>query len=91
MTTQAKQLASIFSQVDKDFSMDRFDDKLEVQKIIYLLQEYGINLGYAYEWYIRGPYCKQVSVDAHDVLDNDIVPQSTEQLNINTKQILQFN
>ena len=36
-----------------------------VQKIAYLAQTRGIDLGYEFEWYLRGPYCKQVSEDAH--------------------------
>jgi uncharacterized protein YwgA len=89
--THVEQLASIFSQVDKEFSMKKFDDKLQVQKIVYLLQEYGVDLGYNYEWYIRGPYCKQVSVDAHIVLETDVMPQPPEQVHLNADQIKQFN
>ncbi len=88
--TEVERLASVFSAIDKNFSMDKFEDKLEVQKIIYLLQEYGVNLGYEYEWYIRGPYCKQVSTDAHAVLDNKMPAQNPEQLNLNSEQIKQF-
>jgi len=65
-------LAGFFNGIDKALSMDQFDDKLEVQKITYLAQEYGINLGYEFEWYIRGPYCKQVSDDAHNAIDNNL-------------------
>ena len=35
---------------------DSFDDRLIAQKKIYLLQELGINIGYSFNWYIRGPY-----------------------------------
>lgn len=89
--THVEQLASVFSEVDKKFSMEKFDDKLQVQKIIYLLQEYGVNLGYNYEWYIRGPYCKQVSADAHVVLDTDVMPQPPEQVNLKADKIKEFN
>ena len=47
--------------------MDRPDDKLAVQKITYLAQAYGVDLGYEFEWYLRGPYCRQVSDDAHAI------------------------
>lgn len=33
-----------------------FDDRLICQKKIYLLQSLGTNLGYSYNWYVRGPY-----------------------------------
>lgn len=52
--------------------MDQFDDKLQVQKITYLAQEYGIDLGYEFAWNRRGPYCKQVSEHAHEILDSNV-------------------
>ncbi|MCJ8307344.1 MAG: hypothetical protein HRU07_09880 [Nitrosopumilus sp.] len=70
----AEKLAALFRSIGKPISMDMFDDKLEVQKIVYLAQTYGINLEYPFEWYIRGPYCKQVSERAHQILDNNITP-----------------
>ncbi len=52
--------------------MKQFDDKLKVQKIVYLAQEYGVDFGYAFAWNRRGPYCKQVSEHAHTILDSDV-------------------
>lgn len=37
-------------------SKDTFDDRLLSQKKVFLLQELGVNLGYSYNWYVRGPY-----------------------------------
>ena len=88
--TKVEQLETVFFNVEKEFSMNAFAEKLKVQKIIYLLQEYGVNLGYSYEWYIRGPYCKQVSVDAHSILDDGII-RPPEQTSIDLNQIQQFN
>ena len=44
-----------------DFSMDRFNDRLKLQKIIYLLQAFDVYLGYNFGWYLRGPYCSIAS------------------------------
>ena len=62
----------MFKNINKTPFMDQFDDKLEVQKITYLAQEYGIDLGYEFAWNRRGPYCKQVSEHAHKILDSDV-------------------
>jgi hypothetical protein len=35
---------------------DSFNDRLICQKKIYLLQGLGTDLGYSYNWYVRGPY-----------------------------------
>lgn len=37
-------------------SKDSFDDRLICQKKIYLLQSLGTDLGYTFNWYVRGPY-----------------------------------
>ncbi len=37
-------------------SKENFDDRLICQKKIYLLQSLGTDLGYTYNWYVRGPY-----------------------------------
>ena len=58
----------MFRAIGKEPFMEQFDDKLEVQKITYLAQEYGIGLGYTFAWNRRGPYCKQVSEHAHMIL-----------------------
>ena len=39
------------------FGMNEFNDRLRLQKFVYLLQAHDIYLGYDFSWYIRGPYC----------------------------------
>lgn len=68
MSTPEK-LANLFHAIDKKLVANKFDDKLKVQKITYLAQEYGIDLGYEFAWSRRGPYCKQVSEHAHAISD----------------------
>lgn len=44
-----------------NFSMESFNDRLRLQKFIYLLQTHNVYLGYDFSWYIRGPYCTTLS------------------------------
>lgn len=44
-----------------NISKDSFDTRLLAQKKIYLLQSLGTNLGYEYNWYLRGPYSPSLS------------------------------
>lgn len=37
-------------------SKDSFDERIICQKKIYLLQSLGTDLGYSYNWYLKGPY-----------------------------------
>ena len=47
--------------------LSTFDDRLIMQKVIYLAQAAGVRLGYYYRWYLRGPYCPSVTDDAFEV------------------------
>lgn len=55
------------------FSMDTFDDRMRLQKFVYLLQAHGVYLGYDFSWYLRGPYCSSLTTDGlilDDVYDD---------------------
>ena len=43
--------------------MSTFDNRLQLQKIIYLLQSSGMSLGYGYNWYVKGPYSSPLAYD----------------------------
>lgn len=38
-------------------------DRVRVQKAVYLGQLSGIDLGYRFSWYLRGPYCPKLTKD----------------------------
>jgi len=38
------------------FKIDGFQDRLIMQKSVYLAQAAGVHLGYYYHWYLYGPY-----------------------------------
>lgn len=55
-------------------SKDSFDDRLICQKKIYLLQALGTDLGYTYNWYVRGPYSPSLTNYVYtnlEVLENN--------------------
>lgn len=39
-----------------EIGKESFDARIICQKKIYLLQSLGTDLGYSYNWYVRGPY-----------------------------------
>jgi hypothetical protein len=45
-------------------TMDSFDQRLALQKTIYLAQQMGVSLGYQFSWYRRGPYSADLTADA---------------------------
>lgn len=48
-------LAAIMKDIG-NFDMDTFEGRLSFQKTIYLLQYFGVYLGYDFGWYIHGTY-----------------------------------
>ena len=70
-------LKPVFKSIfDRDFQPNVFEDRLEMQKTVYLLQNMGISVGdYKFMWYKHGPYSQ--------ILQNDILNlQSVGDINI---------
>ena len=44
-----------------------FNARLVLQKTIYFLQEFGLNIDYSYSWYLRGPYSPPLTRDAYEL------------------------
>ena len=80
MNREVIDLGFILNQIqDYNFSMDTFEDRLKLQKTLYLLQSFGIYLGYDFSWYLRGPYCTSLTINAfalEDIYDDiPLVPK----------------
>ena len=56
-------LGLVLQEADIPASVDTFDNRLLVQKGVYLLQDVGVELGYPYSWYVRGPYSSRLATD----------------------------
>ncbi len=51
---------------DRDFSYSDFDQRMEMQKAIYLLQDMGVPVGdYGFIWYLHGPYSQSLQDDMY--------------------------
>jgi len=52
-----------------------FSDRLILQKTIYLMQAFGLQIGYGYNWYLRGPYSPALTRDAYKLIEKyDTLP-----------------
>lgn len=56
-------LKRVVEALDEDCNIASFDDRKRLQKAIYLAQIAGIDLGYRYGWYIKGPYSTDLTRD----------------------------
>lgn len=51
---------------DRDFHYSEFNQRMEMQKAIYLLQDMGVPVGdYGFRWYLHGPYSQSLQDDMH--------------------------
>ena len=57
------------------YSLDTIDDRILLQKKIFLAQDIGLPLGYGYSWYIHGPYSTDLTAVAYQ-----IIPEGCETL-----------
>lgn len=46
---------------NSDFDMKTFDGRLRLQKLIYMVEAFGVYMGYDFSWYLRGPYCTNLA------------------------------
>lgn len=49
--------------------MESFEDRMSVQKGIYLAQAGGVALEYFFRWYLRGPYARTLTQDVFEALE----------------------
>lgn len=63
-------LALALNELDVRGDVSGFDSRLILQKTVYLIEEAGIKLGYAFNWYLRGPYSPALTRDLFDLASN---------------------
>lgn len=47
--------------------LGKFDERLIVQKAMYLATAAGHDCGYYFRWYLRGPYCSELTRDVFSI------------------------
>jgi uncharacterized protein YwgA len=60
-------LKLVFDGVGADVSVDDFDSRKLLQKVVYLVQRSGLDLSYRFAWDDKGPYCGELSVDNREL------------------------
>lgn len=62
-----------FLECEADFGFDatRFEHRLMLQKYIYIAKFFGLNLGYPYGIYLRGPYSSALADDYYKLAEKE--------------------
>ena len=63
-------LGTILNEIG-NFDMRGFTGRLVLQKTVYLLKSFGIDLGYVYHWYLHGVYNPTLTRTGFELHDND--------------------
>jgi hypothetical protein len=63
MDTKQLVLKLALEAAGQSLDVDSLDDRMRLQKAVYLLQAAGTNLGYHYSWYLKGPYSTALTQD----------------------------
>ncbi|HEX4212150.1 MAG TPA: hypothetical protein VIA06_02335 [Candidatus Dormibacteraeota bacterium] len=53
--------------------VDTFQDRLALQKATYLAQAAGLQLGYRYSWYLKGPYSPDLTRDYFRLVEDPAI------------------
>lgn len=65
MKNTGKVIACLKALGDFKPSINRFEDRLKIQKMVYLLELKGLNLGFGFGPYVRGPYSPDLTKEIY--------------------------
>lgn len=95
MNDRLRALQLVLNEIDVDFKIDGVDDRLVLQKALYLVQK-DLNLGYSYGWYLKGPYSPGLTRDYYELAaipdredDLGTLKQNVREVLANTKGLIQ--
>lgn len=63
------QLYTYLKEIDDiwKFSLESLEDRIKLQKLVYLMQAVGLRLKYNYNLYLHGPYSPELTRDAFEL------------------------
>ncbi|WP_128892925.1 hypothetical protein [Erythrobacter sp. HKB08] len=70
MTEQTDVLKLVLNELEMSHGISTMDDRIGIQKVVCLVQEAGLQLGYSYNWYVRGPYSPSLASDYYALAQN---------------------
>jgi hypothetical protein len=62
-----------------DANLNTFAERVRVQKMVYMLKQFGADLGFGFTWYLRGPYSPSLTKTLFNPTSEDA--RSSRELN----------
>jgi len=57
----------IFQRLNVKPSASSFDNRKQMQKLVYIVQRAGLSLNFRYNWYLQGPYSPELSPYCYEI------------------------
>ena len=70
MDPKIEVLGLFLKALGEDSSIEGIDNRLRLQKAVYLGQLFGVDLGYRYSWYVKGPYSPSLTQDYYKLAES---------------------
>ena len=74
-----------------NIEINNFSARKILQKKIYLFQLTGVDLGYRYNWYLRGPYCPALADNTFSLKEEIEYDNEYEKYELNSETIEKFD
>lgn len=79
---------TIFQKINgREIDLRQYDDRLNLQKLTYLLKSAKVDFGYRFSWYVKGPYSPPLATDAFAYWENSV--KETVELTGNEQKTIQ--
>lgn len=79
-------LGGLLKRTYTEFDMLSFNNRLKLQKYIYLIQSMKLGLGYGFNFYLHGPYSTELAKDGFQIKNySEIKPLSFDNQEAETK------
>lgn len=89
MMNDRKKLMSCLEELGLKLDIGLFEDRVLAQKIVCLLQLKGIELGYEFSLYVRGPYSPMLTRDLYSYPEEFKQPRTNKKLSKKERVILE--
>ena len=83
--TSYDEVAVYLKNLGMDTNLSTFAERVRVQKMVYMLKQFGADLGFGFTWYLRGPYSPSLTKTLFNPTVED--PQPLRQLNTNELKV----
>jgi len=73
-----------------EYSLEEFNDRLRLQKLVFLARKMGHDFGYTFNWYARGPYSPSLTRMLFNANEQRQFSRDAVLLNTSEKEVVQM-